>query len=93
MPNEITDAAARSAKASKTLETMRARIVKADEARTQAAHEARAAQVAAAATEAATANREAAEEWDTLATHVATQAAACRHGAELAERTRRRWAR
>ena len=53
MPNEITDAAARSAKASKTLETMRDRIVKADEARTQAAHEARAAQVA--ATEAATA--------------------------------------
>ena len=29
MPNEITDAAARSAKASKTLDTMRARIVKA----------------------------------------------------------------
>ena len=47
MPNEITDAAARSAKASKTLDTMRARIVKADEARTDAAHEARAAQVAA----------------------------------------------
>ena len=38
MPNEITDAAARSAKASKTLDTMRARIVKADEARTDAAH-------------------------------------------------------
>ena len=41
MPTDITDAAARSAKASKTLDTMRARIVKADEAR--------AAQVAAAA--------------------------------------------
>ena len=45
MPNEITDAAARSAKASKTLDTMRARIVKADAARTEAAHQARAAQV------------------------------------------------
>ena len=85
MPNEITDAAARSAKASKTLDTMRARIVKADEAR--------AAQVAAAATEATTANREAAEAWDALATHAAKQAGECRHGAELADRTRRRWAR
>ena len=45
MPNEITGAAARSAKASKTLDTMRARIVKADAARTGAAHQARAAQV------------------------------------------------
>ena len=43
MPNEITDAAARSAKATKSLDTMRARIVKADEARTDAAHQARAA--------------------------------------------------
>ena len=60
MPNEITDAAARSAKASKTLDTMRARIVKADEA---------------------------------LATHAAKQDGECRHGAELADRTRRRWAR
>ncbi len=57
------------------LDTMRARIVKADEAR--------AAQVAAAVTEA----------WDALVTHAAKQAAECRHGAELAERTRRRWAR
>ena len=88
-----TAAAARSAKASKTLDTMRARIVKADEARTDAAHQTRAAQVAAAATEAATSNREAAEAWDQLATHAATQAGECRHGAELAERTRRRWAR
>ena len=53
------------------LDTMRARIVKADEAR--------AAQVAAAVTEA----------WDALVTHAAKQAAECRHGAELAERTRR----
>ena len=68
---------------------MRARIVKADEARTDAAHEARAAQVAEAATEATTANREAAEAWDALATHAAKQAGECRHGAELADRTRR----
>ena len=64
MPNDITDAAARSAKARKTLDRMRARAVKADEARTAAAHHARAAQVVAAATEAATANRTAADAWD-----------------------------
>ena len=90
---EITAATARSAKATKSLDTMRARILKADEARTDAAHEARAAQVAEAATEAATDNREAAEAWDALATHAAKQAGACRHGAALAERTRRRWPR
>ena len=56
---------------------MRARAVKADETRT----------------EAATANCAAAEAWDALPTHAATHAADCRHGAELAERTRRRWAR
>ena len=66
----------------KSLDTMRARIVKADEAR--------AGQVA--ATEAVTANRDAAEAWDALATHAATHAAECRHGADLADRTRRRWA-
>ena len=88
MPNEVTDAAARSAKASKTLDPMRARIVKADAARTEAAHHARAAQVK----EAATASRDAAEAWDALATHAATHAAEYRHGAELADRTRRRWA-
>ena len=93
MPNDITQATALSTKASKTLDTMRARIVKADEARTEAAHHARAAQVNTAATEAATANRDAAEAWDALATHAANQAGGCRHGAELADRTRRRWAR
>ena len=92
MPNDITQATALSTKASKTLDTMRARIVKADEARTEAAHHARAAQVNTAATEAATANRDAAEAWDALATHAAKQASVCRHGAELADRTRRRWA-
>ena len=93
MPNDITQATALSTKASKTLDTMRARIVKADEARTEAAHHARAAQVNTAATGAATANRDAAEAWDALATHAANQAGECRHGAELADRTRRRWAR
>ena len=92
MPNDITQATALSTTASKTLDTMRARIVKADEARTEAAHHARAAQVNTAATEAATANRDAAEAWDALATHAANQAGECRHGAELADRTRRRWA-
>ena len=88
--NDITTAATRSTKATKALDTMRARIVKADEARTDAA---RASQVAEAATEAVTANRDAAEAWDALATHAAKGAAECRHSAELADRTRRRWAR
>jgi hypothetical protein len=63
--------------------TIPARIVKADAARTDAAHATRAAQVAEAAAEA----------WDALATHAATHAADCHHGAELADRPRRRWAR
>ncbi len=57
MPKTITTASALSTKASKALDLMRARAVKADEARTAAAHHARAAQVADAATDAATANR------------------------------------
>ena len=56
---------------------MRARIVKADDARTETGHTARAA----------------ADAWDALATHASTEADNCRHGAEQAERTRRRWAR
>ena len=79
--------------ASKALDTMRSRAAKADGARTDAAHHARAAQVVEAATTAATVNREAAEAWDDLATHAADQADACRHGAALADRTRHRWAR
>ena len=90
---ELQAAIVRGAKATKSLDTMRARILKADEARTDAAHEARAAQVAEAATEAATDNRHAAEAWDALATHAAKHAGACRHGAALADRTRRRWPR
>ena len=93
MPNEITDADTLSTKARKALDTMRARAVKADEARTDAAHHARAAQVVPAATEAATANRTAAEAWDAVATQASDQADQCRRGAELADRTRHRWAR
>ena len=93
MPNEIADAASLSTKATKALETLRGRVAKADEARSAAAHQAAAAKVVAAAADAATANRAAADAWDALATHAATQAADCRHGAELAERSRRRWAR
>ncbi len=77
----ITTADTLSTKATKALDTMRARIVKADAARTEAA------------TEAATANTHAAEAWDALATYAARHAADARHGAELAQRTRRRWAR
>ena len=69
MPNDITDAAARTAKARKTLDRMRACAVKADEART------------------------AADAWDALAAQAADQADQCRRGAELADRTRHRWAR
>ena len=45
MTKEIADAGTLSTKAGKALDTMRARAVKADEARTEAAHRARAAQV------------------------------------------------
>ena len=91
--NQSATADTLSTKATKSLDRMRARALKADDARTDAAHNARAAQVVTAATEAATANRHAAEAWDALATHAATHADACRHGAELADRTRHRWAR
>ena len=43
MPNDITQATALSTKASKRLDTMRARIVKVDDARTETGHTARAA--------------------------------------------------
>ena len=85
MTKEIADTGTLSTKAGKALDRMRARAVKADEAR--------AAQVVAAATEAAIANRIAAEAWDALATEAAAQADQCRRGAELADRTRHRWAR
>ena len=56
MTNDMATVGTLSTKASKALDTMRAHAVKADEAR--------AAQVVAAATEAATANRAAAEAWE-----------------------------
>ena len=37
--------------------------------------------------------RAAADAWEALATHAATQASDCRRGAALADRTRHRWAR
>ena len=77
MTKEIADAGTLSTKAGKALDRMHAR----------------AAQVVAAATEAATANRAAAEAWDALATEAADQADQYRRGAELADRTRHRWAR
>ena len=81
------------ATARKRLDTMRAHITRADTARSDAAHQARAAKVVDAATTAAAANRIAAEAWTAVATHAATQAIDCRRGAELADRTRHRWAR
>ena len=84
MPNEITDAAARSAKATKASTP----CAPASSKRTRRAP----ARSPPAATEAVTANRDAAEAWDAVATHAATHAAECRHGADLADRTRRRWA-
>ena len=93
MPHEIADATSLSTKATKALETLSTRATKADAIRGAAAHTAAAAKVVAAATAAATANRAAAEAWDALATHAAMQAENCRHGAELADRTRHRWTR
>ena len=83
MTKEIADAGTLSTKAGKALDRMHARAVKADEARTEAAHHARAAQVVTAAADA----------WDTLATQAAAHADQYRRGAELADRTRHRWAR
>ena len=82
-----------SARASKSLDAMRVTIARADEARSDAAHQARAAHVVDAARRAATDNRAAVEAWDALATHAATQANDCRRGVALADRTRHRWAR
>ena len=84
-------------RASKSLDAMRATIARADAARSDAAHQARAAHVVDAARRAVTDHRAAAEAWDALATHAATHAATqasdCRRGAALADRTRHRWAR
>ena len=93
MANEIAHASTLATKASKSLETMRFRAVKADDARIESAHKARAAKVVEAANDAENANREAAIAWTELATHAAQQADLCRHGADLAARTRHRWER
>ena len=82
-----------STRASKSLDAMRAKIARADEARSDAAHQARAAHVVDAARTAATDHLAAATAWDTLATHAATRASDCRRGAALADRTGHRWAR
>ena len=86
-------AATLSTRASKSLDAMRATIARADEARSDAAHQTRAAHVVDAARRAVTDNRAAAEAWDALATQAATQASDYRRGAELADRTGHRWAR
>ena len=87
---ETTAANTLSARAAKRLDAMRTAIARADEARSDAAHQARAIKVVDVATTAAVAHRVAAEAWDALATHAATQASDCRRGAALADRTRDR---
>ncbi len=62
-------------------------------ARSDAVYQARAAKVVDAATTAAAANHAAATAWEALATHAAKQVLNCRRGAEVADRTRNRWAR
>ena len=90
---DLKAAHALSTRASKSLDAMRAQIARADAARSDAAHQARAAHVVDAARRAVTENRAAVEVWDALATRAATQASDCRRGAALADRTRLRWAR
>ncbi len=72
-----------STRASKSLDAMRAKIARADEARSDAAQQARAAHVVDAARRAVTENRAAVETWDALATHAATQASDCRRGGSV----------
>ena len=91
--SDLKAAHALSTRASKSLDAMRAQIARADEARSDAAHQARAAHVVDAARRAVTDNRAAVEAWDALVTRAATQASDCRRGAALADRTRHRWAR
>ena len=79
------------ATARKRLDTMRAHITRADAARSDTAHQARAARSS--PPRPPPPNRIAAEAWTAVATHAATQAIDCRRGAELADRTRHRWAR
>ena len=88
----LTIAGTLSEQASKKLAAIQAHITCADAARSDAVYQARAAKVVDAATTAAAANRAAATAWEALATHAAKQALTCRRGAEVADRTRNRWA-
>ena len=90
---ETTAADKLSTRAAKSLDAMRAAMTRADAARSDAAHQARAAHVADAAQTAATDHLAAADAWDALATRAAIRANDCRRGAALADRTRHRWAR
>ena len=90
---ETTAADKLSTRAAKSLDAMRAAITRADAARSDAAHQARAARVVDAAQTAATNHLAAADAWEALATLAATRASDCRRGAALADRTRHRWAR
>ena len=69
---ETNAAGTRSTRAAKSLAAMRTAITRADEARSDAAHQARAAQVADAAHTAATDHLAAADAWDALARHATT---------------------
>ena len=91
--SDLKAATTRCTRASKTWTPCAPRFARADAARSDAAHQARAAHVVDAARRAVTDNRAAVEAWDALATHAATQASDCRRGAALADRTRHRWAR
>ena len=73
--NELTHASTLATKASKSLETMRSRAARANEARTDTAYKTQAKKVVEAAKETAAANTEAAKAWDELATHAALDAA------------------
>ena len=89
----LTTAESLSAQARKSLAAMQAHIPRADAARSDAVHQARAAKVVDAATTAAAANHAAATAWEALATLASKQALNCRRGAAVADRTRNRWAR
>ena len=73
---ETTAAEQLTTRAAKSLDTMRAAITRADAARSDAAHQASAAHVTNAAQTAAINHLAAADAWDALATHAATQATA-----------------
>ena len=78
-----TNAAAKlSTRAAKSLDAMRAAITRADEARSDAAHQARAVNVVDAAQTAVTDHLAAADAWDALARHATAHARAGQRGAD-----------